>query len=271
MSCGELERLFVSGVADDIAREHAAACPACAAAARDAESVNRLTAGLRPPAWRESLRESLLSVPGRTVSCETTDGLIARAMENEKEIDFGQRRRLDFHLSRCEACTEAAQTLFGMRRLAAPQPAPWFAGRIAASAPAHSARPARRRGAWRWLLDPKAAIALAYAAAVVVMLAGFNPADLARKARTDIPQEARSVVADARTTLADRVGAFGEKALRAVMVARSRAFGYGRAALSNAVQLVMKAEPAPPPSRPRSGEEKSVPWKNETANTTWRA
>jgi hypothetical protein len=45
-------------------------------------------------------------------------------------------------------------------------------------------------------------------------------------------------------------------------------FGYGRAALSNAVQLVLKSEPPPARGRPSSGQERSAPSKNEVAITT---
>jgi hypothetical protein len=268
MSCLEIERLFVSGESGK-AKEHAASCPACAAAARDNEDVGRITSTLRPPVWSPSLREALLAVPSRTVSCELADELLAHAVDDE--IGQVDRHRLDFHLSRCGACAEAAQTLSTLGDLVEPRPAPWFLGRVASATPARPTRSPKNRAGWRWLLDPKAAIGLAYAAAIAVMLLGFNPADLARKARTDLPVEARSVVADAKTTLADRVGAFGEKAVRTAMVVKSRVFGYGRAALSNAVQLVMKSEAPPARSRPRNGDEKGSVPKSETANPTWRA
>ncbi len=267
MSCSEAERLFVGQAPEARRREHAAGCPTCAAALRDHEEIGSLTSGLRAPAWNPSLRESLLSVPSRTVSCEMADALTAQAVEGET-----RDRRLDFHLSRCGACAEAAQTLFGIRALAAPQPAPWFAGRVAASVPKRPRRSAARpRLGWRGLLDPKAAIGLAYAAAFALMILGFNPADVARRARTDLPVEAKSVVAGAKTTAADRIGALEEKAVRIGLILRSRVFGYGRAALSNAVQLVLKSETAPSRTRPRNGDGKEAPPKNETAIPTWRA
>src|SRR5712692_9784915 len=138
-----------------------------------------------------------------------------------------------------------------------------------AASPPSQPQPVPRVG-WRWLLNPKAAIAFAYAAALILMLTGFNPADLARKARTDLPKEAKVVAAGAESTLADRAGAWGERVLRAGLVVRSRAFGYGRAALSNVVQLVFKSEPAPARGRPSGSEEKSAPSKNESAIQTWR-
>jgi len=267
MSCQELERLFVTGASDLEGRVHAESCPACAAADRDQQSVRRLLSGLRPPAASSVLREAFLTIPARTVDCESAGFLIAAAVE--EEVEPANRRRLVFHLSRCKACAEASETLGTARELVAPQPAPWFAGRMAAST-SPKPQPVPRVG-WRWLLNPKGAIAFAYAAALILMLTGFNPADLARKARTELPQEAKVVVAGAESTLADRAGAWGERVLRAGLVVRSRAFGYGRAALSNVVQLVLKSEPAPARGRPTSGGEKSAPSKNESTIETWRA
>src|SRR5262249_29979308 len=170
----------------------------------------------------------------------------------EEEIETSQRSRLDFHLGRCPACAAASETLGIARHLVSPPPAPWFAGRLAAT-PARQARPART--GWRLFLRPQAPIALACAAALVLMVTGFNPADLAKKARTEIPIEAKSVAGAAGSTLADRVGAFGERTLRAGLVLKSRVFGYGRAAFSNALALVLKSEPPPPRGRPSSGQE----------------
>jgi hypothetical protein len=107
-------------------------------------------------------------------------------------------------------------------------------------------------------------IALAYAAAVVVMLAGFNPADLARKAGVGrIEETARASVQVAGNSLADRLGAIEENALRTLARWRGHVTGYGRAAISTAIALVMRSEPQRPPNRPRSGEDKGVFQKNE--------
>jgi hypothetical protein len=98
------------------------------------------------------------------------------------------------------------------------------------------------------------------------MLAGFNPADLARKAApAGLGRGTKAVIAEARTSAADRIGAFEERALRTVSIWRGRAGGYSRAALSRAIQLVMKTEAAPSRSRRRNGEEKGALPKTETA------
>lgn len=263
MTCNELERLSVAGASEPELAAHRSVCSSCEALGAELERVSTLVSSLRSPAASPALRESLLSIPRKTVSCEGADGLIAASLEGD--LPLGDEARLGFHLSRCEGCAEAAGTLLGMRALARPEPAPWLAGRIAAN------RPKRRdRRGWRFVLSPKAAIGLAYAAAVVVMLAGFNPADLARKAGVGrLEESARESVQMAGGSIADRIGAFEENALRKLAVWRGRAAGYGRAVLSTAIALVMKTD-SNPPSRPRGGEDKGSLQKNEV-EVTWRA
>ena len=264
MTCSELERLSVAGAPEAELSAHQAACSSCAALGRDLEAVDALVASLRPPAMAPALRKSLLSIPRMTVSCEGADGLIAAALDGE--LPAADRTRLEFHVSRCPACAESAATLLGMRDLAPPEPAPWLAGRIAAVRPRREARPR-----WRFAIRPPVAIGLAYAAAVVVMLAGFNPADLARKAGVGrLEETARESVQVAGNSLADRLGAFEEKTLRRLSVWKGRATGYGRAAISTAMALVMKTE-SKPPSRPRSGEDKGWLQKDEIEIIAWRA
>jgi hypothetical protein len=224
------------------------------------------------PAMSAAFRESLLSIPARTVSCEAAANLIAAAVETDlagDALSASDRSRLDFHLGRCEGCREAHDTLAGISELVEPAPAPWFPGRLTA------ARPARRRTGWRGLLDPRTAIGFAYGSALIVMLAGFNPADLARKASSNLKLESQTATtkaSEASGSLADRVGALEDRVSRRLAVVRGRVGGYSRAMLSNAMSLVMKTErePAPPPSRPRNGEERAIP-RSETAIPTWRA
>lgn len=275
MSCREIERLFSDGASEADRRAHAAGCRECETLGRDAASGETLSAGLAPPAWSASLRQSLLAIPARTVDCETAADMIARLMEDDADmaaepsgtLSPADRARLNFHWTRCEGCREAYQVLAVARELTEPAPAPWVATRLTAVRPA---RPAARSG-WRGLITPRAAIGVAYGLALVVMLAGFNPADLARKAGTGIRTETRTAAAVADRSLADRVGAFQDRAVRRIAVWRGRAGGYGRAVLSNAIALVMKSEDSSqPPSRPRNGEGRFAP-KNETAIRTWRA
>jgi hypothetical protein len=265
MSCGELERLFVADASQAQMTEHSAACGSCARLAADLDRVEAALSDLRPAAVSAAFRERLLSIPGLTASCEGADELVAAAVEGT--LPPADLARLEFHCSRCEACAEASQTLAGLRDLARPEPAPWLGGRIAANRP----RRRERRG-WRAVASPKVWIALAYAAAVVVMLAGFNPADLARKAGVGrIEETARASVQVASNSMADRLGAFEENALRTFARWKGRVTGYGRAAISTAIALVMKSEPQRPPNRPRSGEDKGVLQKNEIETPTWRA
>ena len=150
-------------------------------------TAEQMSAGLQAPPLPVALRSKLLAIPRATVSCEGAERLLPLAIE--KELGAEDERRLASHLSRCEGCSEAAAVLFASRELADPIAPPWLAARLTAS------RPRREKRFWSRLLDPKAAIALAYAAAVVVMLLGFNPADLARRVRVgEIGQNTRAAV-----------------------------------------------------------------------------
>jgi hypothetical protein len=272
MSCRDLEKLLSAGAPESECAVHRAACPICVRLAVDANDVEeslRLMESLQAPAWSSSLREALFTIPQKTISCEGAAMAIAAALEktDTSALAPADRSRLEFHLARCEGCREALETLAGASELTAPQPAPWVTPRLAAS------RPVRSRPRWKAILDPRAAIAFAYAAAVVVMLAGFNPADLARKAEANWKFETRSAAAAASGSLADRVGAFEDRAVRAFAIWRGRAGGYSRAVLANAIALVMRSEDeSRPPGRPRNGEGR-VPQKNENENTNpmWRA
>jgi len=271
MSCREIERLFLADASEAERRAHRAQCRECEILGRDADSGETLSAGLAAPEWSGTLRAALLAIPQRTVDCDTAAEMIGRALEaGEGAAPAGllsapEGARLQFHLTRCAGCSEAYHVLSAAKELTEPAAAPWLSTRIAA------AKPQRARSRWRGLLTPRAAIGVAYALAVVVMLAGFNPADLARKAGTGLRTETRTAAAVADRSLADRIGAFEDRAARRIAVWRGLAGGYGRAVLSNAIALVMKSEnSSPPPSRPRNGEERSGPH-NETAIRTWRA
>jgi len=263
MSCRELERLFLSDAPPGDLSAHRGSCASCEALGAEFDGLARLFSGLTPPVPRTGLWARLLAISRETVSCEQADRLIAMSVEGE--IAAADQSRLENHMSRCESCATAERALAGLRELVPPQPSPFLAARIAAS------RPRKTRGAWQVFWSPKAAIALAYAAAVVVMLAGFNPADLARKAGvTRIEESTRAAVDVAKSSLADRIGAFEEEAMRKLAVWKGRATGYGRAAISSVIQLVMKTEPQRPPTRQRSGEDRSAP-RNETLIAAWRA
>ena len=145
---------------------------------------------------------------------------------------------------------------------------PWLAARLAAN------RPVREKSFWTVLLAPKAAIGLAYAAAVVVMLLGFNPADLARRVgSSQLGENARAVVNVAGTSLTDRLGAAQERVSRTFQVWKGRASGYGRAALSNAVALIWRSSGSKerPAERPRNRDGRGAFREKEMTIATWRA
>ena len=254
MSCREGNGLVASGRQAEFAA-HRTACPDCAVLGKwmdDLESWTRELAAAPLPA---ALRTALIEVPRQTVSCEGADFLLAQALESE--IAPSDEQRFRFHLSRCPACTEAAEALFAARGLVAPAPAPWLATRLAGARPDRVRQP--RAGLWSLLWSPKGAIGLAYAAAVAVMVTGFNPADLARKAGMARLEDATgTAVAAARTGAVEKIGAIEEKAYRAVEAWKGRLAGYGRATLSNALALVMRTETRRPPDRPKGGDGKGA-------------
>ncbi|HKA37183.1 MAG TPA: hypothetical protein VKH43_10215 [Thermoanaerobaculia bacterium] len=258
MSCGELERLFLAGAPEQMSRAHRQECVSCASLGSDLESAERILSGLRPPAAPKGLIAVLKGIPSRTVNCEAAD--LLAAAEVEGELSPPDQERLAFHRSRCEACAEAAGILRTSRELASPAPAPWVMGRLAATRPEKK----KRSSFWSLVASPKGAIALAYAAAVVVMFSGFNPADLARKAGVArLEETAKTSAESAGRTLGDRIGAFEEEAVRRLAVWKGVATGYGRAAITRAIQLVMKTETQPPPRPGKSGEEKGMLNKDE--------
>jgi predicted anti-sigma-YlaC factor YlaD len=257
MSC-RIGNAFLDGGREAEFSEHSAACPDCAGLSRRMHDLESLLHSLAAPPLPPGLRADLLDIPSRTVSCEGSDALLALALE--KEIAPSDEARWTNHLTRCTACSEAAQILFATRGLAAPEPAPWLATLLAASKPA-SARKART-GLLALLWSPKGAIALAYAAAVVVMLSGFDPADLARKAGMARLEDATgAAVAAARSGAVERIGTLEEKAYRTFVVWKGRLVGYGRATLVNALALVMRTQATDakrPPDRPKNGGGRSV-------------
>jgi hypothetical protein len=248
VSCRELERLFAAGAPEAQTAAHRRGCSDCESVARDLERTVAMTADLASPAWSPALRQRLLEIPRTTVSCDGAAMLIATSLEGE--ILPADDARLRGHLSRCAGCSEAAETLFAVRDLSAPVPPPWLASRLVAT------RPPKAKGIWSRLLSGRAVVAYAYAAAVLVMLLGLNPAAVAGKAGfARLSQSTLTVVTQAQNSIGDRLGRLQEKAVRELAVWRGYVTGYGRAAFSNAIAIVWKPERKKTPERPRQGKE----------------
>jgi hypothetical protein len=249
MSCRELERLFVAGSPDSEQKAHRASCAECAHLGADLDSTAAFTSGLRVPTLSPQLRQALLRIPSMTVNCEGAEMLLASALEGE--IAKADESRLQSHLSRCGGCTQAAQTLYAMRELVAPEPPPWLATRLVA------AKPEKKKSFWRRAFSGKLVITYAYSAAVIVMLLGLNPTAVVRRTGfASLGESTRNAVTVAESSVGDRLGALQEKALRTLAVWRGHVGGYGRAAVSNALAIVWKPESSKKaPSRPRLGKE----------------
>ncbi len=248
MSCRELERLFVSGAGEAEVARHRAGCPECERLGADLDRAVSISAALRPPAWSPALRQKLLEIPSTTVSCEAADALLATLLEGE--IASADEARLRSHLSRCEACAEAAVTLQSMRSLAAPEAPSWLVPRLAA------ARPERKRSFWRSAFSGRMVVVYAYAAAVLVMLLGLNPTAVVRRTGfAALGESTRHAVTVAESSIGDRLGALQEKAFRTLAVWKGHVFGYGRAAVSNAFAIVWKPEHKKTTPHPRFGKD----------------
>lgn len=270
MSCRELERLWDAGASLPETREHQLACAECG---RPGDALAQTRAGdplaqtiaalqaLRAPAWSPALRQSLLDIPRRTVTCEGAEPLLAAALEGVgagEGLSPADDARLQSHFSRCGACAETAKTLLQLRELTAPPPPPWLATRLAA------VRPERKRPAWRVLFSGRAVVAYAYAAAFLVMLLGLNPTALPSKAGfARLSESTRSVMVVAQNSVVDRLGALQERTLRTLAVWKGHVGGYGRAAVSNAIAIVWRPEPKRTPNRPRLGKEGTAAGESE--------
>jgi putative zinc finger protein len=248
MSCREHERLFVSGASEADVAAHRKACGECARLGWDLDEARLLTDGLTAPRWTPGLRAALLEIPRQTVTCEGAEMFLAAAVDDE--LAGADRLRLDSHLSRCGACTAAANVLLSMRELEAPAPPAWLATRLTA------ARPARPVSRWRGFLSGRAVVAYAYAAAILVMVMGWNPTAVVKKASfASLGVSTRNAVTVAESSLTDRLGALQEKAARTFAVWKGHIGGYGRAAVSNAIAIVSRPETKKTPTRPRLGKD----------------
>ncbi|MET0619454.1 MAG: hypothetical protein ABW056_04200 [Thermoanaerobaculia bacterium] len=254
MSCREIERLFVAGSEAEIAA-HRKTCAACARIGADADDTLAMTSVLTAPDISPELRRSLLEIPRITVSCEGAEPLLAAALDGDGEdgMTADDRRRLDSHLSRCGACTAAANVLLSMRDLALPEPPPWLSTRLAA------ARPEKPASRWRGFFSGRAVVAYAYAAAILVMVLGWNPTTVVRKASfASLGVSTQKAVTVAQSSLTDRLGALQERAARTLAVWKGHIGGYGRAAVSNAIAIVSRPETKKTPARPRLSREGGI-------------
>jgi hypothetical protein len=248
MNCRELERLFVAGAPEIEAAAHRRTCGECARLGADLDRGTAYATGLKPPAWSPTLRQSLLAIPRQTVACDAADEMLAALLEGE--LPDADEARLRAHLGRCGGCAAAAGALVAMRDLAAPEPPEWLATRLAA------ARPPKKKSFWRSAFSGRMGVAYAYAAAVLVMVLGLNPTAVVRKAGfASLGESTRSAVLVAQSSVGDRLGAFQERALRALAVWKGHVGGYSRAAVSNAIAIVARPEIKKTTPRPHLGKD----------------
>lgn len=165
MSCDFFEKHYVAGGEPKAFDEHRGACAECRALSADFIRLDAMLSRIGRPPVPVAAREAWMRIPSKTVDCDRASELSARAIE--EPLAEAERRKLDFHLSRCEVCRETAAVLAAASELQAPAPSAGWAVRppapVVSLAEARRKRAARRTG-WS---DPRL-----YAAAAC-LLAGF--------------------------------------------------------------------------------------------------
>ena len=121
MSCDFFERDFVAGSPPGELELHAAGCAECAQVSREMIRLAAFEGPLAVPAVPPDLWSQWKAVPRQTLTCEGAADAIARRMDGNTATEDAQR--LTFHLSRCEACRETAETLGLLPRLRPAVPA----------------------------------------------------------------------------------------------------------------------------------------------------
>ena len=254
MSCREIERLFVAGSEAEIAA-HRKTCAACARIGADADDTLAMTSVLTAPDISPELRRSLLEIPRMTVSCEGAEPLLAAAMDGDGEDE--SRRTIGAAwtaISPAAAPVRPRRTCcFRCATSRCPSLPPWLATRLAA------VRPAKASSRWRGFFSGRAVVAYAYAAAILVMVLGWNPTTVVRKASfASLGVSTQKAVTVAQSSITDRLGALQERAARTLAVWKGHIGGYGRAAVSNAIAIVSRPETKKTPARPRLSREGGI-------------
>jgi hypothetical protein len=240
MSCDFFEKHFVSGAEPKTFDGHRSTCAECRALSAEFIRLDARLSWIGLPPVPEKTRETWMKIPALTIDCDRASELSARAIE--ESLPEEERRKLDFHLSRCEVCRETAAVLASASELQTPAPAAGW--RVPTPAPVVSLAEARRKRAARrtgWS-DPRL-----YAAAAC-FLAGFV-AFFANSLQTpSAPGAPRSVTGEIQNSLrvrwaeaADRVQIWQEGISRHWVATRETFTGYTRAAGAIALSAAGRA------------------------------
>jgi hypothetical protein len=237
VSCDLFEKHFVAGAQPAAFDEHRNACAECRALSADFIRLDAMISRIGWPPLSEAVWDRWKRIAQQTVDCERASELSAQAME--EPLSEADRRKLDFHLSRCEVCRETAAVLGVRFELQAPRPSPeWTLRRPAPVVSLGEERRKRsaRRAGWS---DPRL-----YAAAAC-FLAGFfaffanslQTAPAARSLTGEISNSLRVRWAEA----ADRLQIWQEGISRHWVATRETFTGYTRAAGAIALSAAGRA------------------------------
>jgi hypothetical protein len=238
MTCDFLERRFLAPSRSAELEAHLGLCESCRALARELALLDSVETPLRSPEVPAGLEERWKQARARTVDCDRAAELIAAGMD--EPLDAPRAGRLEFHLSRCPACAEAAEILDSVAFLRPPETAirSPLPGRSRV-VPIEPRRAGRSSPAWS---DPRL-----YAAAACI-LAGFLAlfSDTLRSSPTVRAAAAATERAWSGVTLrasraADAVGAFNDEVSRKILATREALSGYGKAARAIALSAAGRA------------------------------
>ena len=240
MSCDFFERHFLAaGDAGELA-SHLGACAECRTASADFISLSATVSRLGLPVVPDAARERWKLVPSLTVDCERASELSAQRLE--EPLSEPEGRRLEVHLSRCEACRETAAVLGVASELRMPEPSPGWA--VRPPAPVVSLADARRKRASRrsgWS-DPRLyAAAACFLAGFFAFFANSLQAPPASGSSQSVAGEIRNDLRVRWAEASDRIQIWQEGISRHWVATRETLTGYTRAAGAIALSAAGRA------------------------------
>jgi hypothetical protein len=237
VSCDVFERHFL-GLADAAKFDaHRESCPLCARDSMGLIGWARSVSPLAMPAVPPSALARWATIPSLSLDCERLAEALARRLDGPLPAD--ETGRVEFHLSRCEGCREAAAVLAEMQELQLPA-APRRVVRRPVGVVSLAA--ARRHRARSRAFDPRLyAAAACLVAGLATFLAGptglAGSTGAARSATENFASAVRVKGAEAGEWLGHRQ----EKLSRGIYIVRESVVGYGKAAGSIALSAAGRA------------------------------
>ncbi|MGH9444106.1 MAG: hypothetical protein ACRD16_17720 [Thermoanaerobaculia bacterium] len=240
MSCDFFEKHFIAAGEPAAFEDHRRACEECRALSAGFTRLSATFSSTGLPRVPASAREAWKRIPSLSIDCERADEFSAR--DEGDPLSQEDRRRLDFHLSRCEACRETAAVLGVGAELRPPVPGEGWTFRP--PAPVLSLSEARRERASRrsgWS-DPRLyAAAACFLAGFCAFFANSLPSSPAAGGSRSVTGEIRDTVRVRWAEAADRVQIWQEGISRHWVATRETLTGYTRAAGAIALSAAGRA------------------------------